>query len=233
MCTCLGFRRATHYTRQSCKPEQIRLRADQVLCDQMQAIRKMHLSWGFGLIYAALRQEGHIVCKQRAYRLYRAMGMSLHRSPKKARIKRSYQALLAPERLNEGWAMDFLSEMIVQEGKSSVRIINIMDECSRKDLWVEAAKSIKAERVTEILTNLVELRGKPAYIRSDNGPEFISSTLSDWATKQGIELRFIQPGKPCQNGLIERLNGTRVFKLTLVLLHRGNQCVFTGVASQL
>ncbi|NJO00842.1 MAG: IS3 family transposase [Bacteroidia bacterium] len=155
-----------------------------------------------------LRSQGLRVGKERAHRLYQQAGMSLYRRPSKPRIKRRYQALLPPERINEGWAMDFLSEIVINQGRSSVRVINVMDECSRRDLWVEAATSIRAKRLTEILDHLVALRGIPHYIRTDNGPAFISEELENWAKAKGVELRFIQPGKPTQNGLIERLNGT-------------------------
>ena len=89
-----------------------------------------------------------------------------------------------------------------------MRIINIIDEGSRRALWTEAHKSISGKKLTEILDHVVEYRVKPAYIRCDNGPEFISQKLELWAQEHQIELRFIQPGKPSQNGLIERLNKT-------------------------
>ncbi|MEM9681413.1 MAG: integrase core domain-containing protein, partial [Bacteroidota bacterium] len=93
-------------------------------------------------------------------------------------------------------------------GEKKVRIINIMDECSRKALWTQAYQSISADRLVKVLNKVVEWRGLPQYIRCDNGPEFISQKLKQWAIDKGIEIRFIQPGKPSQNGLIERLNGT-------------------------
>ena len=82
------------------------------------------------------------------------------------------------------------------------------DECSRKALWTEARESLPAKDLTNILDQIVAWRGIPAYIRCDNGPEFISDKLAGWAKDNSVELRFIQPGKPTQNGLIERLNGT-------------------------
>ena len=105
---------------------------------------------------------------------------------------------------------------MVGDDKRSVRLINIIDEGSRKALWTEAYQSISAKRLISILKKVVAWRGKPQYastvlstgIRCDNGPEFISKALEAWAKEQGIELRFTQPGKPTQNGLIERLNGT-------------------------
>lgn len=104
--------------------------------------------------------------------------------------------------------MDFLSEWVIGEKQQSVRIINVVNECSRKDLWVEAAHSITAVKLVEVVDKILDLRGSPRYIRCDNGPEFISVKLKMWAAENKIEIKFIQPGKPTQNGIVERLNGT-------------------------
>lgn len=104
--------------------------------------------------------------------------------------------------------MDFVSDWIVGPTKKAVRIINVMDEGSRRALWTEAHQSISAKKLIEVLDKVVAYRRRLAYIRCDNGPEFISKRLRKWANKHGVELRFIQPGKPTQNGLIERLNKT-------------------------
>jgi putative transposase len=106
-------------------------------------------------------------------------------------------------------AMDFMSEWVIGEKHQSIRIINVADECSRKDLWIEAAHNITSDKLVDTLNKVGEVRGAwPRYIRCDNGPEFISRALKTWAQEKGIEIRFIQPGKPTQNGIIERLNGT-------------------------
>lgn len=88
-----------------------------------------------------------------------------------------------------------MSEWVIGEKQQSVRIINVVDECSRKDLWVEAAHSITAAKLLEVLDKIVGLRGKPRYIRCDNGPEFISAKLKEWAEENKIQIKFIQPGK--------------------------------------
>jgi putative transposase len=87
--------------------------------------------------------------------------MSLHRNPKKPKIKRVFKELLPPKHINEGWAMDFLSEWVIGENHQSVRIINVVDECSRKDLWIEAAHSINASKLVDVLDKIVEMRGLP------------------------------------------------------------------------
>jgi len=115
-----------------------------------------------------------------------------------------------PDKPNEGWAMDFMSDWVVnmEKKQESVRLLNVVDECSRKALWTEAHKSIPAKTLISCLNHLIQARGKPSYIRCDNGPEFISKALSKWAEAQNIDIFFIQPGKPTQNAIIERLNGT-------------------------
>lgn len=208
LCKFLSWRRQTVYARRYYKPQQAKEVSDGALVDLYKSVRKEYIAWGFVMIYAYLRNKGNIFCKKRGHRLYKQAQLSLHRKPQKARIRREFRDLLPPNSINEGWAMDFLSEVIIEPTQQWVRIINIVDECSRKDLWVEACEHIKATKLTEILDKLVFIRGRPAYIRTDNGPEFISDELAKWATKNKIELRFIQPGKPTQNGIIERLNGT-------------------------
>lgn len=207
-CSYLRHRRSSVYERRERKPEVVRRQQDLDVMEQMRKVRREYRVWGFRLLFAYLCAKGVQISKRRAYKLYRLAGLSLHRNPKKPRIKRKYLELLPPEQINEGWAMDFVSEWVIGEKQQSVRIINVVDERSRKDLWVEAAHSITAAKLTEVLDNIVTLRGKPSYIRCDNGPEFISQHLALWAEVNGIELRFIQPGKPTQNGIIERLNGT-------------------------
>lgn len=208
MSSWLRLRRSGYYEKKGNGNPASKVRSEEYVMQLMKKIRRMHRAWGFRLIFAYMRKEGEKIGKRRAYRLYVKAKMSLHRNPKKPRIKRVFEQLLPPEKINEGWAMDFLSEWVIGEKQQSVRIINVVDERSRKDLWVEAAHSITAAKLVEVLDKIVGLRGKPRYIRCDNGPEFISAKLKEWAEENKIEIKFIQPGKPTQNGIIERLNGT-------------------------
>lgn len=104
--------------------------------------------------------------------------------------------------------MDFLSDVLLSNERK-VRVLNVLDECSRKVLLSFADTNIKARKLVKLLQELITQKGKPAYIRCDNGPEFISRVLEKFAEGNGIEIRFSQPGKPTQNGLVERLNGTQ------------------------
>ena len=204
-CSVLGFRRQSYYKRkQGHRPEQM----DAYIADLLHQVTRQFVAWGFWMVFHYLRRQGHPWNHKRVYRIWKAEELHLRLPPKRSKISRKYQNLLAPDHINEGWAMDFLSDWVVGPGQEKVRIINIMDECSRKALWTEAHSSISAKTLTDILDKIIQWRGKPAYIRCDNGPEFISHKLQQWAENNEIELRFIQPGKPSQNGLIERLNGT-------------------------
>ena len=87
-------------------------------------------------------------------------------------------------------------------------MLNILDDFHRESLAIEADTSLPSLRVLRTLEKLIEQRGKPKIIRSDNGPEFISHTLQNWCEKEEITLQFIQPGKPTQNAYIERKNGS-------------------------
>jgi len=201
----LGIRRQTYYAcKQGHRPEQEDVR----IAEQLHAVTRQFVAWGFWMVFHFLRRKGHIWNHKRVYRVWKAESLHLRKPPKRPKLRRLYKDLLAPEKINEGWAMDFVSEWVIGEEQHRVLVINVMDEHSRKALWTEARKNILAKDLTDILDKLVEWRGCPAYIRCDNGPEFIADKLALWAVKNNVELRFIQPGKPTQNGLIERLNGT-------------------------
>lgn len=207
-CRVLGFRRATYYRRRAGHRPELK---DKALAKVLRSTAEspMGVAWGFWMIFDYLRCHGIIRDNhKRVYRIWCAEGLNLRPSPKRLRIYREYQELLSPDGINEGWAMDFVSDWVVGPTRKQVRIINIMDEGSRRALWTEAHHSISAKKLIEVLDNVVAYRGRPAYIRCDNGPEFISRHLAAWAKSNAVELRFIQPGKPAQNGLIERLNKT-------------------------
>jgi len=90
----------------------------------------------------------------------------------------------------------------------SFRTLNVLDDFNSEGLGIEVDLSLPAQRVVRSLNQIIEWRGKPCAIRVDNGPEYISGTLMNWAEKQGVRLEYIQPGNPQQNAYIERYNRT-------------------------
>ncbi|WP_116128473.1 IS3 family transposase [Lewinella sp. IMCC34183] len=205
-CRVLGLRRASYHHRKSGHRPEL---ADNELADLLRRTTECFVSWGFWKVYHYLRQQRLTAANhKRVYRIWCRERLNLRLPPRRPRIYRTYQELISPDGINEGWAMDFVSDYVVGPTHKRVRIVNVMDEGSRRALWTEAFDSISARTLLTVLDRVVDYRGRPAYIRCDNGPEFISRKLRSWAEGNGIELRFIQPGKPTQNGLIERLNKT-------------------------
>ena len=103
-------------------------------------------------------------------------------------------------------ALDFMSDTLY--GGRRFRTLNILDEGVREGLTIEVDTSLPAERVIRVLEQVVSWRGHPQALRLDNGPELLADRFIAWCADRGIELRYIQPGKPAQNGFIERFNRT-------------------------
>lgn len=175
----------------------------------IQALEEMvakHNSIGFWQSHYRLRRKGHQWNHKKVYRIYTALGLNIRRRSKKRLPARAKQALFRPESINQMWSMDFMSDSL-WSGRS-FRLLNIIDDYNREMLTMEVDFSLPAQRVIRVLEFLELVRGLPKMIRVDNGPEFISKQLDQWCRDKGIELVFIQPGKPMQNGYVERCNGS-------------------------
>ena len=162
--------------------------------------------WGFWKLYDRSRLEGQRINHKRLHRVYRLMKLNLPRRTKRRLPTRLRQPLAAPNRLNEIWALDFMTDALY--GGRAFRTLNVIDEGNREGLGIEIATSIPARRVIRVMEQLIVLYGKPQALRLDNGSELTSTAFTEWCAEQQIELRFIQPGKPDQNAYIERFNKT-------------------------
>jgi len=165
-----------------------------------------HPRWGFKKMFARLRRQGHRWNHKRVRRIYRDMKLHIRIKPKKRLPARKATPLVQPTEANQSWSVDFMSDSL-SSGRP-FRTFNVIDDYNREALWIEVDTSLPAGRVIRVLENLAAWRGYPKSIRMDNGPEFISSKLAQWADNHKIELNFIQPGKPAQNAYIERFNRT-------------------------
>lgn len=164
-------------------------------------------NWGFGLCFLYLRNvKGYAWNHKRVYRIYRELELNLRIRPKKRLLREKPEPLAVPEAINEVWSMDFMHDQL-SDGRS-YRLFNVIDDYNREGLGIEVDFSLPAERVIRSLDQIIEWRGKPVVIRCDNGPEYISGALQEWAEKRRIRLAYIQPGKPQQNAYIERYNRT-------------------------
>lgn len=176
------------------------------MIDALNQVVARHSRWGFWKCFHWLRQRGHEWNHKRVWRVYQAMGLNLPRRAKKRLPARTKQPLDAPSEPNRTWSLDFMQDSLFH-GKR-FRTLNVIDEGVREVLAIEVDTSLPAERVTRVLNQLSQSRSLPGRIRVDNGPEFISSKFVSWCERHGIELQYIQPGKPMQNAYIERFNGT-------------------------
>ena len=197
-CQLVNLSRAAYYR------EENKLAArDALVVEALDAVVAKHGRWGFWKCHDRLRLDGHAWNHKRIWRVYCAMKLNLPRRAKK-RLVRPMQPLDAPLWPNEIWSLDFMSDSLYQGRR--FRTLNILDEGVREALAIEIDTSLPAQRVVRVLQQLETWRGLPKAIRLDNGPELTSQYLTDWCKDKGIELRFIQPGKPNQNAFIERFN---------------------------
>lgn len=165
-----------------------------------------HSRWGFWMMYHHLRNMGHTWNHKRVYRVYLALDMNIRRKHKKRLPARVQEPLVLPIGPNITWSMDFMHDTLMNGRK--IRTLNIIDDYNREVLNITIDTSLNSKRVIRELEQLVSWRGIPDRIRVDNGPEFISERLSEWCNhpERNIDLKFIQKGKPSQNGYIERFN---------------------------
>ena len=162
--------------------------------------------WGYRRLLVLLRREGVSDNHKRIYRLYRAEGLQVRqRRRRKQKLVRGIERPVAPLRPNERWSLDFVHDRLAN-GRS-LRLLTVHDDYTRECLWIEADTSLSGPRVTRVLDCVAELRGRPASLITDNGPEFAGLALERWAHERQVTHRFITPGKPSQNGYIESFNG--------------------------
>ena len=172
---------------------------------RLKELAEKHRRYGHIRLYVLIRREGLIVNHKRTERIYRQEGLSLRirRRKKFAAVVRN--PLPPATKPNERWAMDFISDSLWSGRK--FRTLSIVDTYARECMTVEADTSLPGYRVVIILDRLADQRGLPDSIRIDNGPEFISKVLDEWAYRNGVKLDFIRPGKPVENAYVESFHG--------------------------
>lgn len=198
----------TYGISETCYRYQARLNGENAeIADWLIRLTHNQRNWGFGLCFLYLRNvQGFDWNHKRVYRIYCELGLNLRIKPKKRLNREKPEPLTVPLAINHCWSMDFMHDQL-GDGRT-FRLFNVIDDYNREGLGIEVDLSLPALRVTRALDQIIEWRGKPSRIRCDNGPEYISQTLKNWAVQREIELAFIQPGKPQQNAYIERYNRT-------------------------
>ncbi len=180
-------------------------RDDGQLRTDMKEIAAERRRFGYRRVAVMLRRKGHVCNIKKLYRIYREEGLMVKRRKCRKRALGTRQPLPRPDRINQVWSLDFMSDALSCGRR--FRVLGVMDQCSRECLTLVADTSIGGARVVRELEQLIRKRGKPVCIVSDNGTELTSRVVLQWAAEHGIEWHYITPGKPSENGFTESLNG--------------------------
>ncbi len=185
-----------------------RTREDEAaLCADIIELAKTYGRYGYRRVTALLRHAGWTVNAKRVQRIWRQEGLKV---PQK-QLKRGRLWLndgscmrLRAERPNHVWSYDFVEDR-THDGRK-FRMLCVIDEYTREALAIRVKRRLNSTDVLETLADLMILRGPPTYVRSDNGPEFIATTLRNWIAAVGSKTAYIEPGSPWENGFCESFN---------------------------
>ena len=197
-CRFTGFARSSQrYVTQ--RPARTELRA------RLKELASQRPRWGSRRLHILLTREGHTVNHKLVERVYREEGLTVRRRRAKKLVAIPRVPLPLPSGANARWSIDFVSDALGDGRK--VRALTIVDDYTRECPAIEVDFSLSGERVVRVLEHLAGTRGLPRAIVLDNGPEFVSHALDQWAHRRGVALQFIEPGKPVQNAYVESFNG--------------------------
>ena len=201
ICRVLGQYRSTQRHQARSRDDEDRLVADMI------ELARQYGSYGYRRVAVLLRDAGWQVSDGRIERLWKREGLKVpSKQPKRGRLWLNDGSCirLRPERRNHVWSYDFV-HCRTDDGKA-FRTLNIMDEFSRECLTIRVKRKLNSTDVMDVLTDLFILRGPPAFVRSDNGPEFVARDVRAWIGAVGAQTAFIEPGSPWENGYIESFN---------------------------
>jgi len=184
---------------------QSRRAPDTALREQIRVLANERKRFGYRRLFILLRQGGEPSGINRIYRLYREEGLTVRKRRARCRAVGARAPILVEAKANARWSLDFVHDQFAYGRR--FRILNVVDDVTRECLAAIPDTSISGRRVARELTTLIERRGKPGMIVSDNGTEFTSNAMLAWAQDHQIEWHFIAPGKPMQNGFCESFNG--------------------------
>jgi putative transposase len=178
---------------------------DRPVIEQMQKLAGQYPRYGYRRIRIFLRRAGVSLSMGRTWRLWAKAGLQVPRKRPRRRVASQRDQVQRAPAANHVWAYDFVFDTCANS--QQLKCLTVIDEHTREALAIDVAGSIRSERVVEVLSRLISERGAPKFLRSDNGPEFVSTRLLQWAADEGLQMALSQPGKPWQNGTDESFNG--------------------------
>ena len=179
--------------------------SDATVVEQMTTLSAQYPRYGYRRIRIFLARDGHAMSPGRAHRLWQLAKLQVPRKRGRKRVAALRPRPRTPTAANQVWSYDFVFDSCANGQR--LKCLTLTDEFTREGLAIDVDARIRSARVIEVLSRLVIERGAPAFLRSDNGPEFVSRALLKWITEQGIRTALIDPGKPWQNAIGESFNG--------------------------
>jgi putative transposase len=178
---------------------------DDTVRKRLRELAEQRKRFGSPRLHILLKREGLVINHKRTERIYREEGLALRKKRKRKGAAGARVTIPFPKRTNERWSMDFVTDSFVTGRR--FRALAIVDDYSRECPAIEVDTSLGGRRVVGVLDRLAEIRGLPEVITIDNGPEFASRALDEWAYRRGVKLNFIRPGKPIENAFAESFIG--------------------------
>jgi putative transposase len=199
-CQALRLAKSTYYRKERANRSGGRLER------RIKALSLKHPRYGYRIVTQLLRQEGRRVNRKRVQRVRRQAGLQVVRkSAKNRRLPGPTPERRRAQQPNDVWSYDFIHDQL--ENGGALKMLTVLDEFTRECLGIWVARSITAANVIAFLQGLIGRRGRPAYVRSDNGPEFVAGVIQQWAQKEAIKITYIAPGSPWENGRVESFHG--------------------------
>ena len=173
------------------------------IAERVQTLAHANPRYGYRRVWVLLRREGRLVNVKRVHRLCKAQGLQVRRKARK-RIRTGETVPMKALFPNHVWTYDFVKDAALNG--DDIRCLTVTDEFTKESHALDVEGSFPASKVRATLARLFTLHGRPSFIRSDNGPEFIAQTLKDWLRTSGSQTYYIEPGSPWQNGVCESFN---------------------------
>lgn len=179
--------------------------ATQALSTRIVELAQARRRFGYRRLHDLLRPEYPDVNHKRIYRLYKAANLAVRRR-KKAKFPAELRQKLVPATApNDVLSMDFVSDALANGRR--LKCLTIADDFTHECPDIVVDHGISGAYVVRVLDQIARFRGYPRAVRTDRGPEFTSRAFIAWTQRHGVEHLLIEPGKPMQNGYIERFNG--------------------------
>ena len=178
---------------------------DAAIRQRLRELAGQRKRFGSPRLHIMLKREGLVINHKRTERIYHEEGLALRKKRRRKGAAGVRVMIPLPQKPNERWSMDFVSDSIVNGRR--FRALAIVDDYSRECPAIEVDTSLGGARVVSVLERLSQTRGLPDVITLDNGPEFAGRHLDEWAFRNGVKLNFIRPGKPIENAFAESFNG--------------------------